>query len=199
MYILQDACPANELMVYMVFAVNFAHKASAAFLLGYFTHAYKSVTQVWFVLCSLVWATTSTLSQYMQTLLLLILQLMMLTYLVSCKPYINRSLQFVEIVCHAVELGLLCAACCLLYAESLLSDVVNGLQWSLIGKVISRRRNAMLRSGAEALLTSRLTGAFVTTALLLILFECWRLIQCIKHMLEGLKEYLKRRAMMGGQ
>lgn len=41
-----DMGTTRDYMSYMVFAINFMHKAAASFLFGYFTYTYKSVAQV---------------------------------------------------------------------------------------------------------------------------------------------------------
>jgi hypothetical protein len=106
---LQDNAHLAQLSV---FAVNFAHKATAALLLGFYMYVEQSATQV---------------------VTLVVLQTWILVYFLITHPYVDTTVQTVEVFCHSLELVLFTCATTLLFGEFSIGTV-HAIEWTMIGE-----------------------------------------------------------------
>jgi hypothetical protein len=71
-----------------------------------------------------------------QILAVVLLQIVMLVYLVTVKPFVDSGLHVVEVACHSLEAVLFaCAAALVLSQPSM--QVELGLQWAMIGEAMT--------------------------------------------------------------
>lgn len=111
-----------------------------------------------------------------QAMSLLVLNVTALAYLLACRPYIVKSLQRVEVACHT--LALISCACAPLFGETLPDTAVYALQWSLIGEW-----SAVCLVWFMHHTTFFSTGAFASTALMLVAYEVWKMLGYVRSML----------------
>lgn len=111
-------------------------------------------------------------------MMLLVLNVFMLAYLINSRPYIVRSLQWIETACHTIELALTSCACALLFGETMSDNVVYGLQWSLLGEWVG-----FLWWKKHSHNTLLATGSFASTALTLVMYEVWKILGYAKALL----------------